>query len=65
MLQIMLSKQKVEEYIAIYRNQYGKELSLAEATKHANSLIRSYKVVLPTLNDEASVAKCSNLKDSA
>ncbi len=61
----MLSKQAIEEYITIYRNQYGIELSLAEATKHANGLIRLYKAVLPPLEDEDSTANDFNHKNTA
>lgn len=42
----MISKQAVEEFRTIYRNQYGKELSDTEATRMANNLIRVYKAVL-------------------
>ncbi len=61
----MLSKQAIQEYITIYRNQFGKELSFADATKQANSLIRLYKAVLPPFKNEASIAKDTNLKNSA
>ncbi len=50
----MLSEQAIEEFRIIYRNQYGKELSFADATKQANSLIRLYKAVLPPLGNEVS-----------
>lgn len=49
----MLSKHAIQEYIIIYRNKYGKELSFADATKQANSLIRLYRTVLPPLGNEA------------
>ena len=42
----MISKQAVEEFKIIYRDQYGKELSDTEATRMANDLIRMYKAVL-------------------
>jgi hypothetical protein len=61
----MLSKQAIEEYIKIYRNQYGKELSFADATKQANSLIRLYKAVLPPLMNEYLTANDFNHKNTA
>ncbi len=61
----MLSKQAVEEFRTIYRNQYGKELSFADATKQANSLIRLYKAVLSPLKNETSQNRKLNLKNSA
>ncbi len=61
----MLSKKDIQEYVTIYRNQYGKELSLADATKQANSLIRLYKTVLSPLKNEASENRKLNLKNSA
>ena len=61
----MLSEQAIEEFKVIYRNQYGIELSLAEATKQANSLIRLYKAVLPPLKNETSIVKDTNLKNTA
>jgi hypothetical protein len=50
----MLSEQAITEFRAIYRNQYGKELSFAEATKQANNLIRLYKTVLSPLKNDTS-----------
>ncbi|MBT6049117.1 MAG: hypothetical protein HOG49_20165 [Candidatus Scalindua sp.] len=61
----MLSKQAIEEYRIIYRNEYGKELSVADATKQANSLIRLYKAVLPLLMNEDSTANDFNYKNTA
>ena len=61
----MLSKQAIEEYITIYRNQYGKELSLAEATKQANNLIRLYKTILSPLKNETSQNRKLSLKNRA
>ncbi|MBT3877824.1 MAG: hypothetical protein HOF76_02065 [Candidatus Scalindua sp.] len=61
----MLSEQAIEEFKVIYRNQYGIELSLAEATKQANCLIRLYKAVLPPLKNETSIVKDTNLKNTA
>jgi hypothetical protein len=61
----MLSKQAIEEYKTIYRNQYGKELSLAEATKQANNLIRLYKTILSPLKNETSQNRKLSLKNRA
>ncbi|MGR3174599.1 MAG: hypothetical protein ACUZ8N_08385 [Candidatus Scalindua sp.] len=61
---IMLSEQAIEEFKIIYRTQYGKELSFADATKHANSLIRLYKAVLSPLCNEASQNSNANIRDS-
>ena len=60
----MLSKQAIEEYRIIYRNEYGKELSVADATKQANSLIRLYKAVLPPLGKESSQNSNVDIKNS-
>lgn len=49
----MLSKQAIEEFRVIYLKQFGKELSFADATKQANSLIRLYKTVLSPLKNES------------
>lgn len=59
----MLSKQAIEEFRTIYRNQFGKELSFADATKQAISFIRLYKAVLPPLKNEPSQNKILNIKD--
>ena len=61
----MLSKQAIEEYKTIYRTQYGKELSLAEATKQANNLIRLYKTILSPLKNETSQNRKLSLKNRA
>ncbi len=61
----MLSEQAIEEYITIYRNLYGKELSFADAAKQANSLVRLYKTVSPPLNNEISIANDFNHKNTA
>ncbi len=61
----MLSKQDIEEYRIIYRNQYGKELSVADATEQANSFIRLCKAVLPPLMNEDSIANDFNHKNTA
>jgi hypothetical protein len=61
----MLSKQAIKEYITIYRNQYGIELSLAEATKQANSLIRLYKAVLSPLKNNTSQNEKVNIRNTA
>ena len=61
----MLSKQAIKEYITIYRNQYGIELSLAEATKQANSLIRLYKAVLSPLKNNTSQNEEVDLRNTA
>ncbi len=61
----MLSEQAVEEFRTIYRNQYGIELSFADATKQANNLIRLYKTVLPPLKYESSQNGKLTLKNSA
>ncbi len=61
----MLSKQAIEEFRIIYQNQYGKELSIADATKQANGLIRLYKAVLPPLMNENSTANDFNHKNTA
>ena len=60
----MLSKQAIEEYKTIYRNQYGKELSLAEATKQANNLIRLYKTILSPLKNDTPQNGYLNKRDS-
>ncbi|MCP4255633.1 MAG: hypothetical protein GY775_19950 [Candidatus Scalindua sp.] len=61
----MLSEQAIEEFRVIYRNQYGNELSLAEATKQANNLIRLYKAVLSPLKNDTSQSAEINVRDSA
>ncbi len=61
----MLSEQAIEEYITIYRNLYGKELSLADATKQATVLIRLYKAVLPPLDKEYSQNSNVDIKNTA
>lgn len=61
----MLSKQAIEEFRVIYRNQYGKELSFADASKQANSLIRLYKAVLPLLKNKTLQNKNMNLRNTA
>lgn len=58
----MLSKQALEEFRTIYLNQYGKELSCADAMKQANSLMSLYKTILSPLNNETSKKKKANLK---
>lgn len=58
----MLSKQAIEEFRVIYFKEFGKELSFADATKQANSLIRLYKTVLSPLKNESS--KKLSLKNS-
>ena len=60
----MLSKQAIKEYITIYKNQYGKDLPLDEATKQANSLIRLYKGVLTPLGNESSQNSNSDIRNS-
>ncbi len=60
----MLSKQAIQEYITIYQNQYGKELSFADASKQANRLIRLYKTALSPLNNEFLQNRKPNLKNS-
>ncbi len=61
----MLSKQAIEEFRIIYRNQYGKELSLEDATIQANSLIRLYKAILPPLGKESSQNSSMDIRNSA
>ncbi len=61
----MLSRQAIEEFIAIYRSEYGKELPYAEAMKQANSLIRLYKAVLPPLGKESSQNSNVDIKNTA
>jgi hypothetical protein len=60
----MLSEQAIEEFRAIYRNQYGIELPLSEATKQANNLIRLYKTILSPLKNDTSQNGCLNKRDS-
>lgn len=60
----MLSKQAIEEFRIIYRNQYGMELSIADATKQANSLIRLYKAVLSPLKTNTLQNGEVNVRDS-
>jgi len=50
----MLSEQAIEEFRAIYRNHYGIELPLSEATKQASNLIRLYKAILNPLKNDTS-----------
>jgi hypothetical protein len=61
----MLSEQAIEEFRTIYRNQYGMELSFADATKQASNLIRLYKTVLSPLKNDTSQNRKLNLKNSA
>ena len=60
----MLSEQAITEFRAIYRNQYGKELSFAEATKQANNLIRLYKTILSPLKNDTPQNGYLNKRDS-
>lgn len=60
----MLSEQAIAEFRVIYRNQYGKELSFAEATKQANNLIRLYKTVLSPLKNDTSQNGNVNIRNS-
>jgi hypothetical protein len=61
----MLSKLAIEEFRIIYQNQYGEELSFAEATKQANSLIRLYKAVLSPLKNNTSQNEEVDLRNTA
>ena len=61
----MLSEQAIEEFRAIYRNQYGIELPLSEATKQASNLIRLYKTVLSPLEDDTSQNEKVNIRNTA
>ncbi len=61
----MISRQAIEEFLVIYRKEYGKELSFEDARKQANSLVRLYKAVLPPLMNEATIVKNSNIKNSS
>ena len=61
----MLSKQAISEFRIIYREKYGKELSISEATKQANNLIRLYKAVLPTLKSGTSITEGRNVNNIA
>ena len=58
----MLSEQAIEEFRAIYRNQYGIELPLSEATKQASNLIRLYKTVLSPLLKQESMQASNEFK---
>ena len=60
----MLSEQAIEEFRAIYRNQYGIELPLSEATKQANNLIRLYKTILSPLKNDTPQNGYLNKRDS-
>ncbi len=59
----MLSKYAVEDFKAIYRNQYKIELSDAEATEMANNLIQLYKAVLRPLKTDNSQNQKMSLKN--
>ncbi len=59
----MLSKYAVEDFKAIYRNQYKIELSDAEATEMANNLIQLYKAVLRPLKTNNSQNQKMSLKN--
>ncbi len=59
----MLSKYAVEDFKAIYRNQYKIELSDAEATEMANNLIQLYKAVLRPLRTDNSQNQKMSLKN--
>jgi len=60
----MLSEQAIEEFRAIYRNQYGIELPLSEATKQASNLIRLYKTILSPLKNDTPQNGYLNKRDS-
>ena len=60
----MLSEQAIEEFRAIYRNHYGIELPLSEATKQASNLIRLYKAILNPLKNDTSQNAEMNVRDS-
>ena len=50
----MLTEQAIQEFQAIYFKTYGKELSFAEASEQAHSMIRLIKLVFKgPLNDQA------------
>lgn len=48
----MLGKEAIEEFQAIYLKEFGKRLSIEEATEHATNLLRLYKSVLLNTNNE-------------
>jgi hypothetical protein len=53
----------IEEFRAIYRDQYGIELSYTEAMEQANNLIRLYKAVLRPLKTDNSQNQKMSLKN--
>lgn len=48
----MLSRQAIEEFQSLYRQKFGRELSLQDATEQATNLLRLYKSIFKTKNHQ-------------
>lgn len=59
----MLSPAQVEEFRAIYKKQFGKELSKEEALDKGSQLVRLMQFVYQPIVDGAHVMKPKQLKE--
>ena len=50
----MLTKEAIESFQEIYQQEFGKELSVSDATEQGSDLIRLYKLVLSANQGDAS-----------
>ena len=61
----MVSANAIEEFRAIYLNEFGVELAYEEALKQANNLLRLYKAVLPVVGSKLPQDQELNLRNNA